>query len=67
MIAELITPLMIATAPITITTEPLQYSHEKQSVSQPAYQVAQWSKPLPTYNATRTFSPSGQPSDNDND
>lgn len=70
MIAELITPLMIATAPIAITTETLKYSHEQQAVVQESYQVAQgWQTPIrqPTYNATRTYAPNGQPSDSDND
>lgn len=70
MIAELITPLMIATAPIAITTESLQYSHETQSVVQPATQLAQgWGQPIrqPTWNGTRTYAPNGQPSDSDND
>ncbi len=67
MILELITPLMLATAPMTILVKPMEYSHQQQTIVQQDYQVAQWSKPLPTYNGTRTFSPSGQPSDNDND
>lgn len=65
MIAELITPLMIATTPMTIQqTEPLKYSHETQQVQAAGFQVAQR---MPTMNGTRTFDYRGQPSDNDMD
>lgn len=65
MIAELITPLMLATAPMTITaTEPLKYSHEKQQVQAPSYQVAQR---MPTFNSTQTYDWNGRPNDSDND
>lgn len=65
MIIELITPLMLATAPMAITaTEPLKYSHETQQVQTQSYQLAQrW----PTYNGTQTFDWNGRPSDADND
>lgn len=65
MIAELITPLLLATAPMTITTEPLKYSHETQQVQSQGVQVAQYRPP--TYNATRTFDFRGTPNDSDND
>jgi hypothetical protein len=65
MIAELITPLMLATAPMAITaTEPLKYSHEKQQVQAEGYQVAQR---MPTFNSTQTYDWNGRPNDSDND
>lgn len=65
MIAELITPLMLATAPMAITaTEPLKYSHETQQVQSQSYQVAQR---MITFNGTQTFDFNGRPSDSDND
>lgn len=65
MIVELITPLMIATAPMTITAaEALKYSHEQQTVEAPSYTVAQRQM---TIGGTRTFDMSGRPYDNDND
>lgn len=65
MIAELITPLMIASAPVAIQqVEPLKYSHETQQVQSAGFQVAQR---MPTMNGTRTFDYRGQPSDNDMD
>ena len=64
MIVELITPLMLATAPMTITeTEPLKYSHETQQVQTQSYQVAQ----RMTMNGTRTYDWNGKPNDSDND
>ena len=65
MLIELITPLVLATSPMTITTESLKYSHESQQVQTQGVQVAQYRPP--TYNATRTYAPGGQPSDSDND
>jgi len=66
MIVELITPLMIATAPMSIQQlEPLKYSHEKQQVELKDYQVAQY-RPA-TMNGTRTFDFQGRPNDNDMD
>jgi hypothetical protein len=65
MIAELITPLLLATAPMTITMEQLKYSHETQQAQSQDIQVAQY-RPT-TWNATRTYAPNGQPSDSDND
>lgn len=65
MLLELITPLMLATAPMAITaTEPLKYSHETQQVQTQSYQVAQR---MPTYNGTQTYGFNGQPNDSDND
>ena len=64
MLIELITPLMLATAPIAITaTEPLKYSHETQQVQ--SFQVAQY-RPM-TIGGTRTFDFNGKPNDSDND
>jgi hypothetical protein len=67
MIAELITPLMLATAPMTISaTEPLQYSHEQQKIEAPASTILAQYRPT-TYGATQTYDVSGRPWDNDND
>lgn len=64
MIVELITPLMLATAPMAISaTEPLKYSHEKQAIEAP-YIVAQRNT---TWNGTRTYDFGGKPNDSDND
>jgi len=66
MIIELITPLMLATAPMTITAvEPLKYNHEQQAVEAPAFTVAQYRQT--TFGGTRTFDATGRPFDNDND
>lgn len=64
MIVELITPLMLATAPMTVPTEPLKYSHETQQVQSQGYQVAQR---LSTPGSTQTYDPNGRPRDSDND
>jgi hypothetical protein len=64
MIIELITPLMIATAPLAITIDDsVKYSHESQSI------VAFNDKgPISfTFNSTRTFGSNGQPTDSDSD
>ena len=66
MILELITPLMIATAPAQIKApEALVYSHEQQAVAfKDAVTVAQRSI---TWNGTQTFDFNGRPNDSDND
>ncbi len=64
MIAELITPLMIASTPMTIPVEPLKYSHETQQIQSQEYQVAQR---MITFNGTQTFGSDGRPRDADND
>lgn len=67
MIAELITPLMLATAPMAITaTEPLKYSHEIQQIEAPASTILAQYRPM-TFGGTRTYDVSGKPWDNDND
>jgi hypothetical protein len=67
MIVELITPLMIATAPMTIQqTEPLKYSHEKQSVEVSTPMILAQYRPT-TFGGTQTFDITGRPWDNDND
>lgn len=63
MIAELITPLMLATAPMIISTEPVQYNHDKQMVALLSAKPGEWS----TNGATRTFDFNGRPNDSDND
>ena len=66
MILALITPLVLATAPITIQqVEPLKYSHETQSVeATPQIILAQR---MITFNGTQTFDFNGRPNDSDND
>jgi hypothetical protein len=67
MIIELITPLMLATAPMTIQQiEPLKYSHEKQAIELTSPTVLAQIRQY-TYNGTQTFNPYGRPSDSDND
>lgn len=67
MIIELITPLMLATAPMTITaTEQLNYSHEQQKIELPAATIFAQGRQM-TWGGTRTFDFNGRPSDNDND
>lgn len=65
MIIELITPLMIATAPMQITNvEPFKYDHTTQQAVAGEFTTAQR---FPTYNGTQTFDYKGRPSDSDND
>jgi len=61
MLIELITPLMLATSPISITLEPTKYNHEQQvsAVKQGPLSA--------TYNGTRTYDVQGRPFDADND
>jgi hypothetical protein len=66
MIIALITPLVLATAPITIQqVEPLKYSHETQSVEATS-QVILAQRQM-TFGGTQTYDVSGRPWDNDND
>jgi hypothetical protein len=64
MLIELLTPLVLATAPTAITVDDqVKYSHETQSVvafngNGPIYL---------TLSGTRTYSPNGQPMDSDSD
>ncbi len=68
MIIELITPLMIATAPVQIqNAEPFKYDHAKQMVEVKEGEVTTLSQRMPTYNGTQTYNYQGRPSDNDND
>lgn len=64
MIIELITPLMLATAPMIVPTEPLKYSHETQQVQSQGYLIAQ---KLSTPGSTQTFDGTGRPRDSDSD
>ncbi len=60
MIAEIITPLMLATTPLKIDVDKPVYSHVEQKQIVAQYRPA-------TYNATQTFDYSGRPRDSDND
>lgn len=64
MLIELITPLMIATAPTVVIVPDVQkYSHETQVVAR-----ANTKDELTlTINGTRTYGGNGQPMDNDAD
>ena len=63
MIVELLTPLVIATAPVRIDVPELSYSHEQQmSVS-----LASETTSYGTWNGTQTFDFQGRPHDADND
>jgi hypothetical protein len=66
MIIELITPLVLATAPMTIqAVESFKYDHTTQTaVASEGVVVA---KRFPTFNGTQTFDYRGRPSDSDND
>ena len=67
MIVELITPLMIATAPMTLQqVEPLKYSHEKQAIEVTSPTVLAQIRQT-TWNGTQTYGFDGRPNDNDND
>jgi hypothetical protein len=64
MLIELITPLMLATAPMAIIADqPIQYNHASQMVAlNGAKEILSY-----TGNGTRTYNMSGQPYDSDND
>ena len=63
MLIELITPLMLATAPTILDKGTAVYDHQTQQVV--AYNGSK--QVLQAYNSTRTFSPYGQPTDADSD
>jgi hypothetical protein len=62
MIAEIITPLMLATVPLKIEVDQAKYSHVEQKQV-----VAQFTTRPVTFNATQTFDANGRPRDSDND
>jgi hypothetical protein len=63
MLIELVTPLMIATAPIAIDVPKGAYDHAAQVTKyQDGYKMA-----FPTFNGTQTFAANGRPFDADND
>ncbi len=71
MLIELITPLILATAPTVVTVPEVKYDHVLQvsrqvevKAGQPV-QVAQYRQP--TYGGTQTYDANGRPRDNDND
>ena len=62
MLLELITPLMLATSPMTLLVEPNQYNHGQQ-ISKSVN-----GEPLSlTTNGTRTYDWQGKPNDADSD
>jgi len=60
MIIELLTPLMLATAPMRIDVATPEYDHQLQKNTTVAWQQV-------TYNGTQTFDYNGRPHDADND
>ncbi len=60
MIIELITPLVIASAPMAVTVESGQYNHATQSA--PVETTTNY-----TSSGTQTFDINGKPRDSDND
>ena len=62
MLIELVTPLMIATAPLAIDVPKGTYDHASQVTT---YKTAQYRPP--TFNGTQTYGVTGRPMDNDND
>lgn len=69
MIIELITPLILATAPAAITIDDqLKYNHQTQQTEQvykTGDKVTQYRQL--TYNGTQTYNANGKPFDADND
>lgn len=64
MLIELITPLLIATAPATVIIQDTdKYSHETQAVERAEGSGLN----ATTFGGTRTYDSSGKPFDNDND
>ena len=63
MIIELLTPLMLATAPVRIEVPEGIYNHVSQISEYGELTTAQ----RRTYNGTQTFSPTGRPQDADSD
>ncbi len=63
MIIELLTPFMLATAPVRIEVPESTYSHATQLSEYGELTTAQ----RRTYNGTQTFSPTGRPQDADSD
>jgi len=62
MLIELITPLMLATAPMTVDTPQAVYDHSIQRVV-----ALNGSKDIISASSTRTFLSDGKPYDSDND
>jgi hypothetical protein len=62
MLIELLTPLMLATAPVRIDIPESTYTHANQVNERTEGTSTQF-----TFNGTQTFAPNGRPSDNDSD
>ena len=63
MLIELITPLMLATAPVTLDAQTAVYDHKSQQV----VALNESKDAVYGYGSTRTFSANGTPYDNDTD
>ena len=70
MLIELITPLILATAPAVITVPEVKYDHLLQVSKQVDVKTgrpAEVAQRMPTLNGTQTYDAGGRPRDNDND
>jgi hypothetical protein len=61
LLIELITPLMLATAPVTVVVPESKYDHSAQVSVQKNLKLAV------TFNGTQTYMANGKPFDADND
>jgi hypothetical protein len=62
MLIELLTPMMLATQPLSIDLPPSSYDHQAQMST-----VVAMTNCTATINGTQTFGANGQPSDHDGD
>ena len=70
MLIELITPLILATAPTTVTVPEVKYDHILQvsrQVDVKTGQPVEVAQRQPTYSGTQTYGADGRPRDSDND
>lgn len=68
MLPALLTPLMLAVAPIQIDVGTLTYDHVSQQSSEgSSASTMATSTPTSTYNGTQTFDYQGHPKDSDQD
>ena len=65
MLIELITPMILATAPVTLDVVPTTYDHVTQQAVAPDGQLIGTN--TSTFNGTQTFDFQGRPSDSDGD
>ena len=63
----LLTPLLLAKAPVSVQADQISYSHEVQQSQNAGSTNAVNTLNSTTFNGTQTYDPSGQPFDSDND